>query len=750
MPYQLVYADACTQKTFNYFAGVLYAALVGANYKQAGESDTVNGTVAPAPGQRGYGILQARPRLADSFDISAPNNNWHNTTGGKQPIPWYRDARSAWYNGINRTIAATNFNLCQENNYTLVDPIAQSFFITGATVVLTKIDVYFRNKDSNLPVILEIRRNVNGYPGPEIIPFSTVVQQSYMVVTSEDATKPTTFVFDGLVHLEEGEYSLVLRTDSTNYKVWVSVQAEADVTTKNIINRQPYLGSFFQSQNLSTWTADQLLDLKFTIYRAEFNTTGLGVASFGIHPLHFKTLQLDTDPFEVIKDSKLVRVVAPGHGLRSGDNVIIDTAAFLTHPLVENVSNLKGLAKVLVANPYEFSIGANITANANVVTKPLKIGGDGITLVDSHHLEYDAIYPEVSVYAPKGTTDYGIGAGTVIIKTLDAASRAYVSDAVKFIPANEETIFDRTQVILNPASNNYYALKSNNVLLTNLEGYDTFNMVIPMISSDPLVSPLVDRKKVRINLIKNQIPITDFSSAHIMPWDQRLLVSNSYTANLVVTGRDTMMLRTTTANDAANLSILRTGSMVEILGSGFGAAGQSFMVLSSIISGSNANIMLKGTGVSNYYPNIAANIQTGNSISGIDLTYGSRFITDIAPASNLTKNNYITREIKFANKSTGILVRLDVCIPSPTTGISVYYRTNAVDENSAEINNKFWTGLPLAKLTVAENGIDFTEVTGAVNSLTEFTSMQLKIVYEQGRFDARTARVKNLRIICLA
>jgi hypothetical protein len=39
-------------------------------------------------------------------------------------------------------------------------------------VFLTSIDVYFSSKDANVPVTLQVRNTVNGYPGQQILPFA--------------------------------------------------------------------------------------------------------------------------------------------------------------------------------------------------------------------------------------------------------------------------------------------------------------------------------------------------------------------------------------------------------------------------------------------------------------------------------------------------------------------------------------------------------------------------------------------------
>mgnify|MGYP007000116402 CR=1 len=44
--------------------------------------------------------------------------------------------------------------------------------------------------------------------------------------------------------------------------------------TQTFISQQPTLGSLFKSQNASTWEPSQWEDLKYTLYRADFATTG--------------------------------------------------------------------------------------------------------------------------------------------------------------------------------------------------------------------------------------------------------------------------------------------------------------------------------------------------------------------------------------------------------------------------------------------------------------------------------------------
>ena len=78
-----------------------------------------------------------------------------------------------------------------------VDPLAQTYKIDDAGgVFLTSMDMFFGSKDSNIPITLQIREVVNGYPGSVILPFSEKTLNPSAVNTSTDATTATTFTFD--------------------------------------------------------------------------------------------------------------------------------------------------------------------------------------------------------------------------------------------------------------------------------------------------------------------------------------------------------------------------------------------------------------------------------------------------------------------------------------------------------------------------------------------------------------------------
>ena len=128
-----------------------------------------------------------------------------------------------------------------------LDPLAQSFFV-DTPLVLTKVDLFFYSKDNAIPVKLQIRRMVNGFPGPAIIPMSEKIVYPSSISISDDGSTATSISFPEPVYLDIGEYALVLLTDSLNYRVWISEIGQEDILTDSVISEQPYIGVLFKSQ----------------------------------------------------------------------------------------------------------------------------------------------------------------------------------------------------------------------------------------------------------------------------------------------------------------------------------------------------------------------------------------------------------------------------------------------------------------------------------------------------------------------
>jgi len=160
-----------------------------------------------------------------------------------------------------------------------VDPIAQTFLVNEIFypegIFVTSVDLFFSSKDDNLPVRIEIRPTVNGFPSSdESIPLSKVTKLPSEINLPTDQNTPvaTNFAFDSPIQLPPGEYALVILTDSIKYNHYICRIGEKRLGTDDFITSQPTLGSLFKSQNARTFTPAQEDDLMFTLKKASFTT----------------------------------------------------------------------------------------------------------------------------------------------------------------------------------------------------------------------------------------------------------------------------------------------------------------------------------------------------------------------------------------------------------------------------------------------------------------------------------------------
>lgn len=174
----------------------------------------------------------------------------------------------------------------------LTDPVAQTFYVNPREypngLFLSKADIYFSQKPetgSSSTAWIYITKTVNGYPSSNSYLTNSRVEIPYASVNSPGGTSiapipvATTFTFSDPIHLEAGEYAIVVGSENAKYRVFVSELGSTDLATGKLISTNPdgNVGSFFMSQNARTWTADQTKDMMFNIHKCVFNTASLDV-----------------------------------------------------------------------------------------------------------------------------------------------------------------------------------------------------------------------------------------------------------------------------------------------------------------------------------------------------------------------------------------------------------------------------------------------------------------------------------------
>jgi hypothetical protein len=192
------------------------------------------------------------------------------------------------------------------DNDDMDDPVAQSFTIntkgigsfkaaqSTTGVFLSKIDLYFQQKDDTYGVSVQIREvdASSGYITSKILPFGQINVPASAVNISDDASAVTTVTFTTPIYVKANEqYAVVIKpiANNPNYSVWTARIGDEDLNTNEKISAQPASGIFFASSNDKTWNAIQEEDLKYTMYAANFGTNASGF------------VQLDTIQREYIK-----------------------------------------------------------------------------------------------------------------------------------------------------------------------------------------------------------------------------------------------------------------------------------------------------------------------------------------------------------------------------------------------------------------------------------------------------------------
>ena len=168
-----------------------------------------------------------------------------------------------------------------------INPTCQTFHVDPNAfpkgLFLRNVTLNFYSKDTYLPVTLQIRPIVNGFPSAsKVLPFSEVVLDPDQVQVSTTAnasiantTTRTTFTFDSPVYLSPDEYALVVTSNSPDYILHLAEEGATSSGSVAKISKPPFVGSFFKPQNSGIWEAQANKYIMFNMQRADF-TVGTG------------------------------------------------------------------------------------------------------------------------------------------------------------------------------------------------------------------------------------------------------------------------------------------------------------------------------------------------------------------------------------------------------------------------------------------------------------------------------------------
>ena len=614
----------------------------------------------------------------------------------------------------NRVIVQTASRVVADTGW--MDPLAQTFLIEQrGGCFLTKVDIFFATKDSSIPVTCEIREVVNGYPGKRVLPFSKVTLKPIDVklssttvnlngVATNSYDTPTSFVFPSPVYVQENtEYCIVLSSDSNNYKVWISQVGELMPGTARTISEQPYLGSLFKSQNASTWTADQMQDLKFTLYRARFQTNAPANVEYVNDLLPLQTL--DSDPFETRSGSTKVRVWHRDHGMPSGSRVTISGVSSAINGVPLAQLNLTHTISDVDLDSYTVTVTTAATSSGYA---------GGFAVRATRNIQYDTVQPMIQVQTFSETAvEFGIK--TTSGKSVDSTTQnPYIADTLfSGVLANESNYFDTPRMIASQVNET-----------NSLSNAKSVTVNVTMTSTNDALSPMLDTHRTSLVAINNKVNNPLETNMNVSGLDDNVILSNA--TGVTISGNT---ITTSTRN--AQFLTATVGKYLTIAGASTGSSTR--LITAIAVDGSSITFSEAPAAV------------TGN----VTLTQRERFVDEVAPLEGSTYSKYVTKRVNLANPSNFLRVRFAGNIPSEAR-VEVYYKTAVVGSNSAFESVPYTLMSSDAPIINASNSSEkFFDISYSANNMASFDGVQLKLVLKSTN-SSEIPRIKDLRIIACA
>jgi len=743
---------------------------------------------------RGRGIYRAEGVLDTK---QATVNSVRNAELVKEVIGPNDDpaARQTIYQTSSRVVSDTGW----------YDPLAQSFLVQQkGGAFLTGIDIFFATKDDRIPVTLEIREMVNGTPGKTVLPFSRVtldatkVNISTNTVTLTDGSgaqypsydTPTRFNFETPVYVQDnGEYCFVLQSDSNNYKVWISNMGdEIPGTSGRTISQQPYAGVMFKSQNASTWTPDQNQDIKFTIYRAKFDTSVVGNVQFvnNVNPYQ----NIDSDPFQTTTGSNLVRVWHYDHGMTSGSSVNIKGVTAAVNGIPS--SELNGTKVISNVDPNCYTISTISSATSSGY-------GGGSAVYATRNFMFDVINPSIQMqnFSDTKSSFYFMGTSG---SSADGTQTAYVADtAMTPCLIKQNNYFIAPKVVASEINEN-----------TSMGGNKSVVFSALISTTNDAVSPVIDTARASMIAVSNKLNSPTENNTNVPALDIKLMFAG---AAGTITGVPNAGVSVSVAGGTYNYAI--TGTLLTLSGSQSLSAGTQYYYANRLylctvagtastsapthtygtatngtatlqyvgsacsITSTNSTVrgLMAGLGIGRYIitggsSNTANNgtwLVTGYSDDGttgtvyVDSTVGNVFTVetvtsssiyvavkelfsdDISPEGSSTLSKYVTNPVKFANPSTYLRLSFAASIPSEAD-VQVYYKT-CIGDSKQLATTKYTLLSPDSTLPkIAVGNPVFSDVTYTLTNMAAFDSIVVKIVMKSTNTSA-VPLIKDLRII---
>ena len=641
------------------------------------------------------------------------------------------------------------------------DPLAQSFLVDKkGGIFASSVDVYFGAKDTALPVTVQIRHMENGSPTQKVLPFGEKTLSPSSVNTSADGSSLTKFSFPSPVYLESGrEYCVVVSTNSNVYTSWCSEMGKKDIATNDFIDQQPYAGSLFKSQNNSTWTPDQMKDLKMNLNRCKFTTTTPASVVFENDRLSVDTLQ--TNPIETISGQKMFRVFHYSHGNYDNNlsNIIIDnvkgdrTGSVLrfTDDTVESADGSDSTDSTVTGIAGTGGTGSGIVATLTtvgddstviIITDPgqgYTVGDDITFSKNSDNYIFDvAEVGETLGGIPIGYINRTHTAGTGNAEATDGSAQI-LNDIDSYLITIPSSVWPlRVAGSTNTGPNIQAATESttgggSTVTASSNTYYDSIHTAIPSIelpnttitttfTGTTATQPLVLSSGRVVSYAKDTVSSTITLNDNNTLLTPKIVASEVNEENKMGGAKSlevTVQLSTTQDNVSPVLDVDSLGVIA---------------IQNRINNADSSSSMMMDT-ASNFVGN-----------TGLPT-----FVSSDKPDGDSNAAIYCTKKVVLENPANAIHVLFDGYRSHDSNGIAseinVYYKVLGPDSN-LQFSNIGWT-LGTIKKSVPADASDFKEYLYEIEALEDFTTFAIKIVL-QSSSTSNVPLIENFRAIALS
>ena len=527
---------------------------------------------------------------------------------------------------------------------------------------------------------------------------------------SIDSTTPTRFNFDYPVYLQNGvEYALNIECDDTEYEIWSSRLGETDISSGLVVNAQPLLGSVFKSQNTDNWTEDLFEDIKFTLYRAEFDTSRTAELLIKNEDLGYEKLESDAfDTYALANstatsalfknNSNVVKVYHRDHGFETGG----DSKVFF-----RGVDDFAGYDEIDIESTlYTVS---NSGIDSYTIVGPGRAAstgrGGGDTILATYNRKYEKLYAQIPYLQVTGTKIDSFVKTTDIVP-VDSSTTNYVSYNVTDM---ETTFLNQEQYFLNQK----VVSSRINEVVNDID--QSLLYKINLSSTSPHLSPVIDLRTASVKTVSNRIDNASGSEDRFGKRYQSIQLFPLY--KFTITGN----------NDGQGGDDVLATIGQNVVGQDSGAESEVLRVINNEVFVKIKNSLKFTVGEELYF---STQSDVGGDFENFTVTVSNEGVFEQVPnfvtGSTVNAINPSVRSEKYENKISGKVISWD----SKTKILTL-------ENDKQPINNNFTSAITL--------GSDYARESQTANQIADIFRVGDLIDYEGSSFEtSKFAEIKSM------